>query len=228
MASYSKPFHFIIHFKCWRRSPLVVTLVSVCIYPGQAGHRCSKDCECPALPQFCSLKWGAVGWVAWQQLFQPLMTLMFLTSVSNVTHIMWLLCSYLVSVKLWGTGCGNWSVLLACHCSCCAGVKLMYVCTLVSCCTYVEGPELAFCSCYPLDTFTGPCKIPMWCFPSCCLEASDMEVSVLQLSFSWAGYMFGHEFCCHFSCSAEPLFSYLCVPRANATFSVYSLFQCCF
>lgn len=142
----------------------MVILVSVCIYPRQAVYRSNKDCECPAVPQFCSLKWGAVGWVKWEQLFQPLMTLMFLISVSNVTHIMWLLCSYLVSVKPWGTGYGNWSVLLAC-CSCCAGVKLMFICSLVLCYMYIEGPKLAFCSCYPPDTFTRPRKIPTVMLP---------------------------------------------------------------
>lgn len=93
------------------------------------------------------------------------MTLMFLTSMSNGTHIMWPLCSYLVPVKPCGTGYGNWSVLLACHCCCCAGVKLMYICPLVFYCIYIEGPELAFCSCYPPNTFTRPWKIPSVMLP---------------------------------------------------------------
>lgn len=39
---------------------------------------------------------------------------------------------------------------------------------------------------------------------------------------------FGHESCCHFSCSAASFFSYFSVPRATTNFSVYSLLESCF
>jgi len=145
--------------------------------------------------------------------------------LSSTTHLTLLLCSAFVSVQPPGTGCGNWPGLLAHGRFCGAGVKQMYACPLASCCVYAKGPKLAFCSCHPPATFRRPCKIPcvtlsvlmVWVFrygSLCCFNLPAFE------QVTW----FGYETCCHFSCSAESLFLYLCVPRANANFSVHSLF----